>query len=61
MARKVPQAQLVEYVGEAHGLFATQQERLKEDLLAFLQGRPLEDRQVVIDMLTAQALSTQTF
>lgn len=61
VARKVPQAQLVEYVGEAHGLFATQQERLKEDLLAFLQGRPLEDRQVVIDMLTAQALSTQTF
>lgn len=61
VARKVPQAQLVEYAGEAHGLFASQQERLKEDLLAFLQGRPLEDRQEVIDLLTAQALSTQTF
>ena len=61
VARKVPQAQLVEYHGEAHGVFASQQERLKEDLLAFLQGRPLEDRQEVIDAITAQALTTQTF
>lgn len=59
VARKVPQAQVVEYQGEAHGIFATQRERLKEDLLAFLQGRPIEDRQEVIDALTAQALATQ--
>lgn len=61
VVRHVPQAQIVEYNGEAHGLFASQGERLKEDLLAFLQGRPLEDRQEVIDALTAQALATQSF
>lgn len=61
MVRKVPQAQLIEYAGEAHGVFATQTERLKEDLLAFLQGRPLEDRQEVLDAITAQALATPGF
>lgn len=60
VGRKVPQAQVVEYQGEAHGVFASQTERLKEDLLAFLQGRPLEDRQEVLDAITAQALSTPT-
>jgi non-heme chloroperoxidase len=59
VARRVPQAQLVEYQGEAHGVFASQTERLKEDLLAFLQDRPMEDRQEVIDAVTAQALSMQ--
>jgi pimeloyl-ACP methyl ester carboxylesterase len=59
VARQVPQAQLIEYQGEAHGVFASQQERLKDDLLAFLQGRPIEDRQEVIDAVTAQALSMQ--
>lgn len=57
LARRVPHAQLIEYHGEAHGVFATQQERLKEDLLAFLEGRAPEDRQEVIDAVTAQAIA----
>jgi len=61
VARRVPHAQLAEYGGEAHGVFATQTDRLKEDLLAFLQGRPLEDRQEVLDAVTAQAMVVQTF
>ena len=32
-------AQLIEYDGEPHGLFATAPERLNTDLLAFLRGR----------------------
>lgn len=61
VARKVPHAQLVEYLGEAHGVFASQTERLTNDLLAFLQGRPLQDPPEVIDAVTAQALAAQTF
>lgn len=57
VASKVAQAQLVEYVGEAHGVFATQQERLKHDLLTFLQGGDVESRQEVIDAITAEALA----
>ncbi|HEY0959563.1 MAG TPA: alpha/beta hydrolase [Novosphingobium sp.] len=56
VARKVPSAQLVEYRGEAHGVFATQTRRLTEDLLAFLQGRPIEDRQAILDEITAQTI-----
>lgn len=56
VARKVPGAQLVEYRGEAHGVFATQTRRLQEDLLAFLQGRPVEDRQAILDEITAQTI-----
>jgi len=60
VAAKVPQAQLIEYRGEAHGVFASQQERLKEDLLTFLQGRPLDERQQeVLDEITAQAIASQ--
>lgn len=59
VAARVPRAQLIEYRGEAHGVFATQTERLKEDLLRFLQGRPVEDQQEIIDAITAQAISTQ--
>lgn len=56
VAAKVPQAELVEYRGEPHGVFATQTQRLKEDLLAFLEGRPIEDRQAIIDEITARTL-----
>ena len=56
VARKVPQAQLIEYPGEAHGVFATQTERLTRDLLDFLSGRPLEENQAVIDEVTRQSL-----
>jgi non-heme chloroperoxidase len=59
VAAKLPHAQIVEYAGEAHGVFASQQERLKEDLLAFVQDRPLEDRQEILDAVTAQALAGQ--
>lgn len=61
VARKVPHAQLVEYQGEAHGVFASQTRRLTGDLLAFLQGRPLEEPPEVIDAITAQAMTAQTF
>jgi pimeloyl-ACP methyl ester carboxylesterase len=59
VARRVAQAQLIEYSGQAHGLFATQTARLKEDLLWFLQGGRPEDRQDVIDAMIEQAISTQ--
>lgn len=35
---KVPGAQLIEYQGEAHGVFATQTDRLAEDLVAFFSA-----------------------
>ncbi|WP_319641290.1 alpha/beta hydrolase [Novosphingobium sp. JCM 18896] len=56
VARRVPHAELIEYEGEAHGVFATQQERLKRDLLDFLEGRAPEDRQEVLDAITEQAI-----
>jgi len=37
-AAGIPGAQLVEYEGEPHGLFATAPDRLNGDLLAFLRG-----------------------
>ena len=36
--KAVPQAKLLEYDGEPHGLFATQKERLTSDLLQFLRS-----------------------
>ena len=38
MAKQVPGAKLIEYDGSAHGLFATDKERLCDDLVAFLGG-----------------------
>jgi non-heme chloroperoxidase len=38
VAERVPGARLIEYEGSAHGLFATDKDRLCEDLLAFLRG-----------------------
>lgn len=58
VARAVPHAQLVEYDDEAHGVFATRTQRLTEDLIAFLDHRPLEERQDVLDAVTAQSLVT---
>jgi non-heme chloroperoxidase len=66
VAKAVPQAELIEYDGEAHGVFATQTERLIGDLLAFL-GRDqtafegLDDatpreRQDLIDEVTARSV-----
>jgi pimeloyl-ACP methyl ester carboxylesterase len=36
VAKQVPGAQLIEYDGSAHGLFATDKQRLIDDLIAFL-------------------------
>lgn len=38
VAEKVPGAKLIEYEGEPHAVFATQQDRLTRDLLDFLSG-----------------------
>ncbi|MGB3165807.1 MAG: alpha/beta hydrolase, partial [Alteraurantiacibacter sp.] len=38
VAEKVPSARLIEYEGEPHAVFATQTERLGDDLLQFLSG-----------------------
>jgi pimeloyl-ACP methyl ester carboxylesterase len=69
VAKAVPHAQLVEYAGEAHGVFATQTARLTEDLLDFLGGSGErgafagldnagpEARQELIDEVTARSLA----
>jgi len=38
VAERVPGAELIEYEGEPHAVFATQQDRLTQDLLSFLGG-----------------------
>ena len=38
VAEQVPGAQLIEYDGSAHGLLATDKQRVIADLLAFLGG-----------------------
>ncbi|MFM5916699.1 MAG: alpha/beta fold hydrolase [Novosphingobium sp.] len=69
VAKAVPAAQLIEYDGEPHGVFATQTDRLIADLLGFLTGSgersafnldavPGEDRQDVLDEVTASSMST---
>ena len=42
VAAQVPGAQLIEYDGSAHGLFAIEKERLNNDLVEFLTGRTTE-------------------
>ena len=66
VARAVPEARLIEYEGEAHGVFATQTERLIGDLLAFLSrdegafagldGATAQERQDLIDEVTARSV-----
>ena len=69
VAKAVPAAQLIEYDGEPHGIFATQTERLTNDLLSFLgdtgdrsafnlDAVPNVDRQEVLDEVTAASIST---
>jgi non-heme chloroperoxidase len=50
MAEKVPGAQLIEYDGSAHGLFATDKERLCDDLVAFLGGDSTGDTRSAIPL-----------
>lgn len=57
VARTVPSADLVEYEGEPHGIFATQTERLSQDILSFLNGEKIEARQGMIDAITADSLA----
>jgi pimeloyl-ACP methyl ester carboxylesterase len=53
VARKVPGATLIEYGGEAHGIFGSQTERLTNDLLAFLSGEERAPRnQEMLDAMT---------
>ncbi len=59
VAKAVPHATLIEYDGEAHGVFATQTDRLKNDLLDFIAGRAPEDRQEVIDAMTYESMVVQ--
>ena len=56
VAKAVPHATLLEYGGEAHGVFATQRERLTQDLLDFLAGREPEQRQAVLDAMTYESM-----
>ena len=56
VAKKVPGAVLIEYDGEAHGIFASQTERLKNDLMAFIAGDNAPMSQDKLDYVTAKAL-----
>jgi pimeloyl-ACP methyl ester carboxylesterase len=66
VAGAVQHAQLVEYDGEPHGVFATQTDRLIRDLLTFLSGGDLReaaldqasqaDRQVLLDEISRETL-----
>ena len=56
VAAQVPGAQLIEYDGSAHGLFAIDKERLIADLVSFLTGRATEqaaDQRSAIPMTQA--------
>ena len=55
VAKAVPHATLLEYAGEAHGVFASQTERLTQDLLDFLEGRDPR-QQEVLDAATENTL-----
>ena len=46
-AKAVPGAQLIEYDGSAHGLFATDKDRLIDDLLTFLGGTGADQRSAI--------------
>ena len=50
VAAQVPHAELIEYDGSAHGLFATDKERLIEDLLGFLTGNRAADQRSAIPL-----------
>ncbi|HVR91739.1 MAG TPA: alpha/beta hydrolase [Novosphingobium sp.] len=56
VAKAVPHAQLIEYDGEPHGVFATQTDRLTRDFLAFLTGQEPAMPQLVRDELTRETL-----
>ena len=45
--KAIPNAQLIEYDGSAHGLFATDKVRLIDDLLTFLGGSSADQRSAI--------------
>jgi len=47
VAREVPGAELIEYDGSAHGLFAIEKERLIQDLLTFLGSTHSDQRSAI--------------
>lgn len=47
VADQVPNAEIIEYDGSAHGLFATDKQRLIDDLLAFLGGTGADQRSAI--------------
>ena len=49
-AKAIPGAELIEYDGSAHGLFATDKERLIGDLVGFLGGTTAADQRSAIPM-----------
>ncbi len=54
-AKSIPGAKLIEYDGSAHGLFATDKDRLIDDLLSFLGGSSGAERRSAIPLAqTAQ-------
>ena len=50
VAQKVPGAQLIEYDGSAHGLFASDKDRLIDDLLSFLGGTARAEQRSAIPL-----------
>lgn len=56
VARQVESARLIEYDGEPHGLFATQTQRLTNDILAFLAGDEVPRNQEMLDEVTRETL-----
>ncbi|MEO5612106.1 MAG: hypothetical protein ABIT68_05005 [Sphingomicrobium sp.] len=50
-ARAIPGAELIEYDGSAHGLFAIEKERLIGDLVRFLGGTTAADQRSAIPMI----------
>ena len=60
VAEQLPGAQIVEYPGAPHAVFATHTERLYNDLLRFLAGETVDNSQEILDMRTAAMLSAQT-
>ncbi|EJL25549.1 alpha/beta fold hydrolase [Novosphingobium sp. AP12] len=57
VAAQVPSADLIEYEGEPHGVFATQTQRLSDDIVNFLGGGKIEGRQGMIDAMTADTIA----
>ncbi|MCW1403119.1 alpha/beta hydrolase [Novosphingobium sp. MW5] len=57
VAKKVPGSRLIEYDGSAHGVFATDTERLKNDLLSFIAGDAAPVPQEALDEMTRQSFA----